>query len=49
MHPDSDMTIEKFDLDILRRCKNPVETRLAEARAITAQGPKINRQFEKPM
>ena len=46
-HNRSDMTIQSFDLEILRHCMNPVATRLAEAQAISALGPQINRKFEK--
>ena len=36
-HTNLSVTLKDFDLDILRHCKSPVETRLAEARAITTR------------
>ena len=46
-HNNRSIFITDFDLDILRRCRAPVETRLAEARAITVQRPQLNRKHEK--
>jgi len=46
-HKSTSPSIRSFDLEILRHCKNAVEARLAEARAITARGPPLNRKHEK--
>ena len=46
MAHNSDLSIDDFDLDIIRKCKSPVETRLAEARAIGTLRPQLNRKHE---
>ena len=45
MHSSLIFTIKSFDLDILSRWRTPVETRLAEARAIDHLRPQLNRKF----
>ena len=40
------VSIDNFTLDILDKCKNPVDTRLSEARCIKSMKPNINRKHE---
>ena len=46
-HNDVTVTIDDFDLDIVQKCSNPLETRLAEANAIHRFGPALNRKHER--
>ena len=46
-HRQQKCTLTDFNLDILIQCHSPVETRLAEARAINSQRPPLNRRYEK--
>ena len=39
-------SINDFSLDILEHCKNPLDTRLSEARFIKSLMPKMNRKHE---
>lgn len=45
-HNDVTVTIDDFDLEIVKKCSNPIETRLAEANAIQRFGPELNRKHE---
>jgi len=45
-HANLNRNIDCFDLEILRQCKNSIETRLAEARLIGSQQPTLNRKHE---
>ena len=47
VHNNRPFQITDFDLEILRRCRAPVEARLAEARAISNQNPQLNRRHKK--
>ena len=44
VHSSVQLTIEDFDLHIVSRWKTPIETRLAEARAIDWFRPPLNRK-----
>ena len=46
VHERNDLTILDFDLDILEKCGDPLETRLAEARWINTLKPALNRKHE---
>ena len=46
-HSQQKIVLTDFNLDILIQCRSPVETRLAEARAIDNQKPHLNRKHEK--
>ena len=46
-HVNDNFDIFDFHLEIVSKCHSPVETRLAEVRAITNQRPQINRKREK--
>ena len=46
-HDQLSVAICSFDLEILHRCRNAVEARLVEARAIRTRGPPLNRKHEK--
>lgn len=46
-HQSLQLTIQSFDLEILRHCKNAVEARMAEAQAIRVLGPPLNRRYER--
>lgn len=45
-HADQVASIFSFDLQILRHCRNPIDSRLAEARLINLHRPKLNRKHE---
>ena len=45
VHSSLEVTIKDFDLKILSHWKTPVETRLAESRAIDRYRPSLNRKF----
>jgi uncharacterized protein YaaR (DUF327 family) len=45
-HDRLNVTIRSFDLEILRQCRDAIEARLAEARAIRSHEPLLNRKFE---
>ena len=45
-HANRSMTISDFDLQILRSCHTPLETRLTEAKMISLHRPNINRKHE---
>ena len=47
VHSNRPFFITDFDIDILHRRRAPVETRLAEARAIKVHKPQLNRKHEK--
>ena len=47
VHERLSANISDFDLQIVKKCSNPVETRLAEARAISTYRPALNRRHEK--
>jgi hypothetical protein len=46
-HSDRDMTIADFDLDIVKKCTDPLTTRLTEANTIDRQRPHLNRKHER--
>jgi hypothetical protein len=46
VHKTQGARISGFDLQIVNKCSTPVATRLAEARAISAHRPALNRKFE---
>ena len=45
-HPHMILSINDFDLMVIERCKDPLETRLAEARHMKRLTPQINRRCE---
>ena len=45
-HSNDIVSIAHFDLDIIKKCSNPLETRLAEATAIDRFRPELNRKHE---
>ena len=46
-HKDTSITIDDFDLNIIKRCVNPLETRLSEVAAIERSRPSLNRKHER--
>ena len=46
-HPSKIMKITDFSVNIIRKCRNPLETRLAEATAIGRFRPQLNRKHER--
>jgi len=47
MHRNEELNLSNFDLQIVSKCKSPVETRLTEAREITNHRDLINRKHER--
>ena len=45
-HHNNNASINDFQLNIIKRCKGPLETRLAEANAIDRFRPQLNRKHE---
>ena len=45
-HSDVGVTIADFDLDIVKKCNSPLDTRLSEAIAIDRLRPQLNRRHE---
>ena len=46
IHADSPKVIDMYDLEVLEKCSDPLDTRLTEARYIKKLSPKINRKHE---
>ena len=46
IHVGSPKSIDRYDLEILEKCSDPLDTRLTEARFIKKLSPKINRKHE---
>ena len=46
-HPTADVSIIDFKIDIIDKCKSPLETRLTEGKNINQFRPEINRKHEK--
>ena len=46
-HSDLKITIADFDLQIVKKCADPLTTRLTEANCIDRQRPQLNRKHER--